>query len=93
MPLNNPFGLNRIKNREAAGNIAFPTLADAINSWERNFGDRVRGDTDPGDFVHDLQHPYPPGKPYNSKNPKYEKDFEDVYNAVVKFMKRCGINP
>jgi len=93
MPLNNPFGLNRIKNGQAAGNIAFPTLGDAINSWEKNFGDRVRGDTDPGDFIHDLQHPDPPGKPYNSVNPNYENDFEQVYEAVKKFMKLCGINP
>ena len=93
MPLNNPFGVNKIKKGEAAGNKAYATLADAINSWEKNFGDRVRGDTDPGDFVHDLQHPDAPDKPYNSKNPKYEKDFEDVYDSVVKFMKLCGVNP
>jgi RHS repeat-associated protein len=93
MPLNNPFGVNRIKNGQAVGNIAYPSLPDAINAWGKNFGDRVRGDTDPGDFVHDLQNPEPPGKPYNSVNPNYENDFEQVYNAVLKFMKLCGINP
>jgi RHS repeat-associated protein len=87
MPLNNPFGVNRIKNGQAVGNIAYPSLPDAINAWGKNFGDRVRGDTDPGDFVHDLQNPEPPGKPYNSVNPNYENDFEQVYNAVLKFMK------
>ncbi len=93
MPLSNPFGVNRTKKGEAAGNINYPSLPAAIAAWEKNFGDRVNGDKDPGDFVHDLQHPDPPDKPYNSKNPNYEKDFEDVYDAVVKFMKLCGINP
>jgi len=93
MPLNNPFGVNKIKNGQAVGNVAYPTLADAINAWEKNFGNRVSGDTDAEDFVHDLQHPDPPGKPYNSVNPNYENDFEQVYKAVVKFMKLCGINP
>ena len=93
MPLNNPFGVNRIKNGQAVGNINYPNLPDAINAWEKNFGDRVNGDKDPGDFVHDLQHPDPPGKPYNSVNPNYENDYENVYNAVLKFMKLCGINP
>jgi hypothetical protein len=93
MPLNNPFGVNRIKNGQAVGNIAYPSLPDAINAWGKNFGDRVRGDIDPGAFVHDLQNPEPPGKPYNSVNPNYENDFEQVYNAVLKFTKLCGINP
>jgi RHS repeat-associated protein len=93
MPLNNPFGVNRIKNGQAVGNIAYSSLSAAINSWESNFGDRVSGDTDPGGFVHDLQHPDPPGKPYNSVNPNYEDEFEQVYNAVQRFMKLCGIKP
>ena len=55
--------------------------------------DRIRGDQDPNDFLHDLQHPDPPDKPYNSKDPLYDDKFEKAYKAVLKFMKLCGINP
>jgi RHS repeat-associated protein len=93
MPLNNPFGVNKTKNGQAIGNINYPSLPAAIAAWEKMYGDRVGGDQDPAQFVHDLQNPDPPGKPYNSKNPKYEDQFEQVYNSVLKFMKLCGINP
>ncbi len=93
MPLNNPFGVNRIKNGQAVGNIAYPSLPAAVQAWENIFGSRVTGDKTPQDFVRNLQHPAAPGKPYNSVNPNYEDDFEQVYNAVVRFMKLCGINP
>jgi uncharacterized protein RhaS with RHS repeats len=93
MPLNNPFGVNKTKNGRAVGNINYPSLAAAIAAWEKMYGDRVGGDQDPKQFVHDLQNPDPPGNPYNSQNPKYEDQFEQVYNSVVRFMKLCGINP
>jgi RHS repeat-associated protein len=93
MPLNNPFGVNKIKNGQAVGNINYPSLPAAIDAWERNFGDRISGTDNPSDFVSGLQHPDPPGKAYNSVNPNYESDFENVYSAVLKFMKLCGINP
>jgi len=37
--LNNPFGVNRInKKGQAAGNIHYRSLDDAITSWENMFG-------------------------------------------------------
>lgn len=90
---NNPFGINKTKNGQAIGNINYPSLAAAIAAWEKMYGDRVGGDQAPRQFVHDLQNPDPPGNPYNSQNPKYEDQFEQVYNSVVRFMKLCGINP
>lgn len=89
-PLNNPFGVNRIKNGQAAGNIDYSSLDAAIGYWEGRFGDRVRGAQTPGDFVNGLQHPSN-GDPYNSKDPDYESKFTKVYNTMVKYMKICGI--
>ena len=94
MPLNNPFGVNRIENRKAVGNISYPSLAAAIAAWEKSSaGDRVRGDQDESDFLHDLQHPDPPDRPYNTDDLAYDDKFEKVYLSVMKFMKLCGINP
>jgi RHS repeat-associated protein len=94
MPLNNPFGVNKTKNGEAVGNINYPSLPAAISAWEHNYGDRVKGTQSPDDFVYGLQHPDAPGKAYNSAHADtYEDDFQDVYNAVLRFMKLCGISP
>jgi len=95
MPLNNPFGVNNIKNGRAVGNKQYPSLPAAIDSWEHSSaGQRVRGDQDVSDFIHDLQHPDPPELPYNTASKDdYDNQFEKDYQAVVKFMKLCGINP
>ncbi len=94
MPLNNPFGVNNIKNRQAAGNKQYPSLAAAIDAWEKSkAGNRISGDKDPSDFLNDLQHPAPPELPYNSADKDYDDKFEKDYRAVVKYMKLCGINP
>lgn len=93
MPLNNPFGVNIIQNGQAKRNRSYPTLGDAILDWERMFGDRVRGTNSPDDFVYGLQHP-DHGFPYNTAHKdEYEDVFQNVYDAVVRFMKLCGINP
>jgi RHS repeat-associated protein len=92
MPLNNPFGANTInQNGQAAGNIGYPNLGNAIDAWENNFGDRVVDDQDPAGFVNDLQHPVS-GSPYNTQNPNYIPTYLKVYNSVLKWMKRCGIS-
>ena len=94
MPLNNPFGVNNIKNGQAVGNKQYTSLPAAVEAWERNYGDRVRGIKQPDDFVYELMHPAPPARPYNEKSAShYEDDFQNIYDSVVKFMKLCGINP
>jgi RHS repeat-associated protein len=94
MPLNNPFGVNNIKNGEATGNIKYPSIGEAVAAWNKMYGARVRGIKRADDFVYELQHPAPPAHPYNTKSAAtYEDDFQDIYDSVVKFMKLCGISP
>jgi len=91
-PLNNPFGVNIIKNGRAAGNKAYPTIGAAIQDWENMFGPRVQGAISPADFVKGLLFPKPgQGQPYNSVNPNYGSQFIQVYGTVGKYMGRCGI--
>jgi len=92
MPLNNPFGVNNIKNGKAVGNKMYPDLAAAAHDWERLYADRVQGTQSPDDFVYGLQHPGT-GFPYNTAHKDdYEDEFQRVYNSVVKFMRLCGIH-
>jgi len=90
IPLNNPFGVNKIKNRHAAGNIAYASVNGALGSWENLFGARVFGAQSPGDFVNGLQRPTV-GQPYNTVNPDYPGQYLRVYAAMLKYMKLCGI--
>lgn len=105
MPLSNPFGVNSINNKgQAAGNINYTALASAgkdkpdytaglnlaIQSWERNFGDRVQGVKAPDDFVYGLLHP-DHGKPYNTVNPNYDAQYQDLVDTMKKYMEACGI--
>jgi hypothetical protein len=91
MPLNNPFGVNNIKNGIAVGNKKYPTLAAAISDWQGQYADRVSGMTSAGDFVYGLEHPSK-GSPYNSAIDAYEKAFKKVYDSMKKFMRLCGIH-
>ena len=92
MPLNNPFGVNNIKNGKAVGNKSYPDAAAAAHDWERLYGNRVRGTQSPDDFVYGLQHPQR-GFPYNTAHKDdYEDVFQDVYDSVVTFMRLCGIH-
>jgi len=92
MPLNNPFGVNKIcSGGVACGNVAYNSLDDAINSWEKQFGDRVRNVDTPDDFAYGLQHP-DNGKPYNSADPNYENRYQDVYDSMRNWMKACNVN-
>jgi RHS repeat-associated protein len=88
-PLNNPFGVNKIKNRKPVGNVNYPSLDAAIGYWKQKFGDRVRGTRTAEDFAYGMQNPLW-GQPYNS-SPKYEGALRDLYPGVIKFMKLCGI--
>jgi RHS repeat-associated protein len=91
LPLNNPFGVNRINRRgQAAGNVDYPSLDAAIQYWEETFGDRVRGAQTPDAFINGLEHPEQ-GQPYNTNVEKYTKAFMAVYDSVLKFMEICGI--
>jgi hypothetical protein len=88
-PLNNPFGVNQIKNRKAAGNVRYSSLDDAIEYWKGKYGDRVRGTRTAEEFARGMQHPTN-GQPYNT-NPKYEGILKGLYPSVLKFMRLCGI--
>jgi RHS repeat-associated protein len=100
MPLSNPFGTNIINNKgQAAGNINYTQLAGgdpnaglnlAVGSWEQMFGNRVQGVKAADDFVYGLQHP-DSGRPYNTVNRKYEDQFQDLYDTMLKYMKACGV--
>jgi hypothetical protein len=94
MPLSNPFGVNTIVNRQAAGNKDYTTiggLPKAISEWERMFKDRVYGEKDPQNFVYKMQHPAI-GQPYNSAHAdKYEDVFMQVYNSMGTYMGKCGV--
>jgi hypothetical protein len=100
MPLSNPFGVNSINRKgQAAGNINYTSLAGgdsaagltlAIKSWENIFGDRVQGVTAPDDFVYGLLHP-DHGQPYNTENPNYDAQFQDLVDTMKKYMEACGI--
>jgi len=79
-PLNNPFGVNRIKYGRAAGNVNYPSLDAAIEYWKQRFGDRVRGTQTPDAFINGLERPAQ-GAPYNRNVEQYTKAFMDVYNS------------
>ena len=93
MPLNNPFGVQLIRNGKAVGNIDYTPrggLDAAINHWKTLYADRVRGAKTAEDFVKGLQHPEK-GDPYNTATPSWEKDFHRI--DMAKWMKNCGIKP
>jgi hypothetical protein len=89
-PLNNPFGVNKISGRKAAGNVSYPTLDAAIDYWKGRFGDRVQGTQTADNFINGLEHPAQ-GQPYNTNVDGYTKAYMDVYKSMVKYMKTCGI--
>lgn len=91
MPLNNPFGVNRINDKgDAAGNKAYKSVDEAVDEWIRMRGESVRGVQTREEFVRRLQHPEPPARPYNTNSAKtYEPDFMEI--DVKKWRKKCGI--
>ncbi len=89
MPLNNPFGFNRIENGKAVGNIKYNSVDDAVKAWVQIYGERVRGVQTREEFVQRLQHPTPPTPRYNSADPKWEEKFMGI--NVKKWREKCGI--
>lgn len=90
IPLNNPFGVNRINEKgQAAGNQAYKSVDAAVDEWIRMRGESVRGVQTREEFVRRLQHPEAPAKPYNSQDPDWAKKFMDI--NVKKWREKCGI--
>lgn len=88
MPINNPFGVNLIRNKVAVGNQSYPTLDDAIRAWENSKAGRaVRGISDPQTFVQALLNMH-----YNTVNPNYKGEFMGRYGDVGRAMGTCGVN-
>ena len=89
-PLNNPFGLNYIKHGQAAGNMKFNTLGDAISFWfnppsgPRNY---IRNIKKPEDFVDQLL-----AHGYNTNKAAYRMEFLGRYKDVGRAMDACGIS-
>ena len=54
------------------------------------FGNRVNGAQSPDDFAYGLQHP-DQGRPYNTSNPNYENDYQNLYDTMKKYMEACGV--
>lgn len=95
MPLSNPFGVNRIHNGRAVGNVNYKPiggLPTAIAYWEHTYGTRVYGTDDPQTFVSGLQHPKT-GRPYNTAHADiYEGVFAKVYDSMGAYMEACGVS-
>jgi len=90
-PLNNPFGVNSINRKgQAAGNIRYTTLDEAIKYWKQRFGDRVRGAQTVDAFINGLERPTT-GDPYNANVDAYTKEFKNVHNTMLRYMSACGI--
>ncbi len=86
-PLQNPFGVNYIVDRKAAGNKKYTSLQDAINEWKQNHS-YVQGVKDPQAFVNALLAHH-----YNTVNPNYGGEFMDRYADVGRAMISCSVQP
>ena len=77
---NNPFGL-----KENDRLIRFDSDDNAISSWEKTFGDLVRGMQDPQQFFNTLQDQghYDPG------NANWVPGMLNTYNSVVNWFLEC----
>jgi hypothetical protein len=91
MPLNNPFGVNQIKNGKAVGNFPYHTLSDAISYWKKQYGPRIQGVKDPATFVDRLEYPKPGQSPYNPYVDTYPGEFMKVYGSAGTYMSLCGV--
>ena len=88
-PLNNPFGVNYIKNRQAAGNRKYNSLSEALNSWKKMFGERVEGAKTAQDFIDGLQCKNKPCNKYNDVNEDYEEQYLRVYESAKGYKEAC----
>ena len=86
-PLQNPFGVNYIVNRKAAGNKKYSSLQEAISEWKQNHS-YVKGIKDPQAFVDALLAHH-----YNTVNPNYGGEYMDRYADVGRAMITCSVQP
>ena len=92
MPLNNPFGVNFIANREAAGNKSYKSIEDATKDWISLFGDRVRGAKTIDEFINGLQNPGDGKQPYNTVTDDWAAVLKGLYtNSVPRYKGRCDV--
>jgi flagellum-specific peptidoglycan hydrolase FlgJ len=78
--LNNPFGLTH-----GGGNdIQFSSVSSAADFFEDNIGPSVVDAGSMDEFMQDLR-----SEGYNSANPNYDQNLENVYKSVQKFKKNC----
>ena len=91
MPLNNPFSVNRIKNRKAAGNVAYGSLDDAMIYWIKRYKKQVQGARTALDFVNGLECIGVEGTcyPYNADVEGYIKRYLEVYDSVKGYKDAC----
>ena len=87
VPLNNPFGVNIIRHREAAGNKGYASLQDAIDYWKGRYA-FVRGLKDPDKFVQALL-----DHGYNTNKIQYKKVFIGLYSDMGRAMLACQVRP
>ncbi|HME42130.1 MAG TPA: hypothetical protein VKF36_03505 [Syntrophorhabdales bacterium] len=93
MPLNNPFGVNKINDKgQAAGNKKYSTLTEAIEDWKKtgqgtSFGERVRNAKTAQEFVDRLQGKNMKYRPYNTFDDKYAEHYMEVFVSVPKYKK------
>ncbi len=90
-PLNNPFGVNKIVNGQAAGNKSYSSVTDAVKDWESLFGDRVGGVKTMNDFINGLQHSGRGKRPYNSADPEWEEKLRGLYFSAQLYRRLCHV--
>jgi len=80
--LNNPFGLTRAGGR----NLSFPNVQAAIDYWNQDWGDAVRGAQTMDQFIQDLEG----GKrKYNDVTKDYSDRLRKQYDTVKKYRDDC----
>ena len=79
--LNNAFGLTAGGGR----NLKYNSLADSVENWGSNFGEKARGATTMKDFIDKLQKDQrPKGKgAYNSVDSEWANKVNAAYNSVI----------
>lgn len=89
MPLNDPFGVNTIRNGRAAGNKSYTSLEEAIQEWIQIFGNRVKNSQTLQDFIDGLQCKGKTCSKYNSATSNYETMFKKVHKSVEGYETAC----
>jgi flagellum-specific peptidoglycan hydrolase FlgJ len=86
--LNNPFGCTNAGGR----NLLFPSIAEAIESYRRDYGPQIKGAASPKDFAEGLEGvlngtPVPGWRRYNTRDQiKYEQKVMGLIQSVSRHM-------